>query len=550
MLSVAITRKNSERRYMNSHITHSVPNLTKVTGVSVLAAQLVDPSRTAALGAQTQSRAGVDFASLMVAESLPEAISSEIQHSDPQGEEHQNSETEASKAGHPSDQPSSGDLPLRIIADSDEVPSEVQRKIGFEGITPYVRQRVASGLAPAEQSNSKHEAAHSDGSKPTNRLPNSHIDSSVSTTDSFISQRMTEQQLVHPIKSQPSRPEEPSNSNMKIDTSGQSTAASTSMNGSLNTNAETKVNAQQSSTSSSKNHISGSHENAPFATSTISQPAHIQSGIIPALPVPGSENVSVESQNVAKWPKASESRMVDPVSPATHQSHVPPSMLQAALRAGPDTQPIRTQAGISQIAPVQPSGNLAESKKGLPKVTHTSETSIPNPVSQTPYQPDASAKPVEKALQFSTQAQPADAQQASSTPSADSIRSQTAPHSTQTIQTSVKTNIKIPSSISTENVGSLLLQGELQEVLSSDVPRLTPTASTLTSPMRTDFKTHVIRQVVEVMAQAIHRPVEITLSPQELGRVRMSVHNDEGKITVNIIAERADTLDLMRRNID
>lgn len=44
--------------------------------------------------------------------------------------------------------------------------------------------------------------------------------------------------------------------------------------------------------------------------------------------------------------------------------------------------------------------------------------------------------------------------------------------------------------------------------------------------------------------------VEITLAPEELGKVRMTLHAADGGITVAVQADRPDTLDLMRRNID
>ena len=50
-----------------------------------------------------------------------------------------------------------------------------------------------------------------------------------------------------------------------------------------------------------------------------------------------------------------------------------------------------------------------------------------------------------------------------------------------------------------------------------------------------------------------HRPgreVEITLSPEELGKVRMTVSAAEGTLTLTLTAARADTLDLLRRHID
>ncbi|WP_420011388.1 flagellar hook-length control protein FliK [Tateyamaria sp.] len=61
-------------------------------------------------------------------------------------------------------------------------------------------------------------------------------------------------------------------------------------------------------------------------------------------------------------------------------------------------------------------------------------------------------------------------------------------------------------------------------------------------------------QLAQQMAQILHRnpdrPLEIALNPAELGRVRMTLTASEAGITVNILADRADTLDLMRRNID
>ncbi|WP_078542481.1 flagellar hook-length control protein FliK [Thioclava sp. DLFJ5-1] len=46
------------------------------------------------------------------------------------------------------------------------------------------------------------------------------------------------------------------------------------------------------------------------------------------------------------------------------------------------------------------------------------------------------------------------------------------------------------------------------------------------------------------------RPVEIALSPEELGHVRMTLHASQNGMTVAIQADRAETLDLMRRHID
>ncbi|WP_223428652.1 flagellar hook-length control protein FliK [Tateyamaria pelophila] len=44
-------------------------------------------------------------------------------------------------------------------------------------------------------------------------------------------------------------------------------------------------------------------------------------------------------------------------------------------------------------------------------------------------------------------------------------------------------------------------------------------------------------------------PVEIVMNPAELGRVRMTLTTTDSGIVVNILADRPETLDLMRRNI-
>jgi flagellar hook-length control protein FliK len=58
------------------------------------------------------------------------------------------------------------------------------------------------------------------------------------------------------------------------------------------------------------------------------------------------------------------------------------------------------------------------------------------------------------------------------------------------------------------------------------------------------------RQIAEAMQRLPDKPVELSLNPRELGRVKLSISVNELGITVNVVAERPETLDLMRRNID
>lgn len=68
--------------------------------------------------------------------------------------------------------------------------------------------------------------------------------------------------------------------------------------------------------------------------------------------------------------------------------------------------------------------------------------------------------------------------------------------------------------------------------------------------MRPEIAASVSRQMVEVAAQAADKPVELTLNPEELGRVRLRVTTTDSGVSVSILAERSETLDLLRRHID
>ncbi len=59
----------------------------------------------------------------------------------------------------------------------------------------------------------------------------------------------------------------------------------------------------------------------------------------------------------------------------------------------------------------------------------------------------------------------------------------------------------------------------------------------------------IAAQLAEVAARAGRRETEIALAPAELGRVRMRLSGSDGTLTVAILVERPDTLDLMRRHI-
>lgn len=67
---------------------------------------------------------------------------------------------------------------------------------------------------------------------------------------------------------------------------------------------------------------------------------------------------------------------------------------------------------------------------------------------------------------------------------------------------------------------------------------------------RAETPAMIARQMAEALQKLPDRPVEISLNPKELGRVRMNISAADAGITVTIVTERPETLDMMRRNID
>lgn len=67
---------------------------------------------------------------------------------------------------------------------------------------------------------------------------------------------------------------------------------------------------------------------------------------------------------------------------------------------------------------------------------------------------------------------------------------------------------------------------------------------------RADSVRNAAANAVDVLIRQPGKPVEISLNPEELGRVRMALSTSETGVTVVISSERAETLDLMRRHID
>ena len=74
--------------------------------------------------------------------------------------------------------------------------------------------------------------------------------------------------------------------------------------------------------------------------------------------------------------------------------------------------------------------------------------------------------------------------------------------------------------------------------------------STVVRATRPDVAQHVAQQLALALHRAPDRPVEVALNPEELGRVSMMLSQQDGALTLAVQAERPETLELLRRNID
>lgn len=70
------------------------------------------------------------------------------------------------------------------------------------------------------------------------------------------------------------------------------------------------------------------------------------------------------------------------------------------------------------------------------------------------------------------------------------------------------------------------------------------------SPARAMPPAAITQQIATALATIDNGTIELSLNPEELGRVRLSLSTNEGQVSVSIIAERPETLEAIRRNLD
>lgn len=91
-------------------------------------------------------------------------------------------------------------------------------------------------------------------------------------------------------------------------------------------------------------------------------------------------------------------------------------------------------------------------------------------------------------------------------------------------------------------------QATVSLALQSPAPLSLTTVSPLVPEAGTARPADIVQQIVRALPDSAGQEVAVVLSPEELGTVRMVMHARGETLTLQIHADRADTLDLMRRS--
>jgi flagellar hook-length control protein FliK len=161
-----------------------------------------------------------------------------------------------------------------------------------------------------------------------------------------------------------------------------------------------------------------------------------------------------------------------------------------------------------------------------------------------------------------TMASPAQTADGERPTTADPAAPQHSPTNPGTVQPTVTRNIAEPrlaptqplTAVSAANPSTDLERGEGQiETALADIRTPGPTSVQSHIPTAQAAPQHLhatlAKQIAEAAQNGSDRQIELTLSPAELGKVRMSLSTTDAGVSVLIHADRPETLDLMRRNI-
>lgn len=216
-----------------------------------------------------------------------------------------------------------------------------------------------------------------------------------------------------------------------------------------------------------------------------------------------------------------------------------------------DGSDIAVAATGAELRPAQAAQRL-ETGKPQAASQATSQAADPAPADAAPVGTVAQTSPGELTQKTAPQAPPFSAA------AQEPARAQAQPQAQQAVQTAPlpqKPAAQKPGP-QTELAGDLSvpdvepaqqdLAPRAMDGLRAEAARADPTRADVA---RADTARHVSHQIVEVIRQGPDGSIDVSLNPEELGRVRLTLSGGEASLQVMIQSDRPETADLLRRHI-
>lgn len=226
------------------------------------------------------------------------------------------------------------------------------------------------------------------------------------------------------------------------------------------------------------------------------------------------------------------------------------------------TAPVLDDGSAASAALQQPSPRQAHLTTHAPAV-HQSAAPIPQPASvPTDARLENQQQTPIATVIIRSMASPAQAADVEPPTTSNPAAPQHPPTNPATLQPTVTRNVSAPrlaptqplTAVSAANPSTDLegVEGQIETAL-ADIRTPGPTSVQSHIPTAQAAPQHqhatVAKQIANAAQNSKDRQIELTLSPAELGKVRMSLSSTDAGVSVLIHADRSETLDLMRRNI-
>lgn len=135
-------------------------------------------------------------------------------------------------------------------------------------------------------------------------------------------------------------------------------------------------------------------------------------------------------------------------------------------------------------------------------------------------------------------------------PAAQNVTKSPPPATQATLQLVQNAAVNAAPALSARLTETTLIEKELAAEVIWDVQRPGGPSHDLRQLARVDLPQPVARAIAEALHRSPNGVVELTMNPPELGKVRLSIAPVDTGMAISVAAERPETLELLRRNID